>query len=218
MGDSVIDSAMIDSKIFINEGWYWPKYDKRPDKCLRKVTAFLNDISHAIELSNQKKCCIQAGGHAGIWPIELAKHYKNVFTFEPEKILFECMFNNALKENASNIFMSPQALGPECKDAKFKSHSSAGSWRIADDGDYDVHMVTIDSLNLKYCDAIFLDVEQYEIPVLQGALQTIKEFSPILHVEILAGEKDKMDDFMRSINYKHVIQTNSDHIYVPLQS
>jgi hypothetical protein len=44
-------------------------------------------------------------------------------------------------------------------------------------------MLPIDSLPLDFCDAIFLDLEGYEIPALQGAQRTLTNHHPLLVVE-----------------------------------
>lgn len=204
--------------IFMNESYHWPKYDHSPDKCLNKVRLYLKDLQETVKRSRGHTLCIQAGGHAGLWPIELAKHYQTVYTFEPEKILFRCIIENLKSHHkgGGEIIVSTKALGPEIKSSvKFKSHPSAGSWRIDESGKHEVEMITIDSLNLPACDAIFLDIEHYEIPALRGALETIRKFQPVLHVEVLKNEEQAMADFMKSINYKHALKVHCDHIYVP---
>lgn len=202
----------MDNDIIINGGYRWPAYDHKPDKCLRMVRAGLHHSQSAINLCKDRKVCVQAGGHAGLWPVELSKYFGWVYTFEPEKTLFRCMQHNA--GMIKNITMSDQALGPCLEKVKFKSHSSAGSWYVSENGEHEVDQISIDSLNLDACDAIFLDVEKYEIKVLSGAIQTIRKFNPVLHVEVLEGERRTMDQFMKAINYVYADSIGRDVIYV----
>jgi hypothetical protein len=57
---------------------------------------------------------------------------------------------------------------------KMRSAVSAGSWNIQRARQaHCASQITIDSLALKQCDALFLDVEAYEVEVLRGAAETI---------------------------------------------
>lgn len=191
-------------------GVWFPSYDHKPKKCLARVRSGLRHSDHAIKIARAARACIQAGGHAGLWPQRLAGFFSTVYTFEPEKALFECMKRNVVQQN---VIMSDKALGPYAGRARFKAHCSAGSWRIDDAGKHEVDMITIDSLNLPACDAIFLDIEGFEIRALSGGYETIMKYQPVLHVEVLGGKREATDAFMRTIDYKPVHEIGNDVVY-----
>ena len=50
-------------------------------------------------------------------------------------------------------------------------------------GDFEVHCITIDSLELTRCKLIKIDVDGHELEVLNGAARTIKRCKPIIYIE-----------------------------------
>lgn len=56
---------------------------------------------------------------------------------------------------------------------------------------YDVEVRTLDSYNFENVDAIKIDCEGYEYPILQGALQTIARCRPVVQLEIVEAQCKK---------------------------
>jgi len=193
------------------EAW-WPRYDHKPEKCFEFVTNGLGAIGVARRFLKRARACVQAGGHAGYWPRHLAEIFGHVYTFEPEPVLFECMYRNC--RGVQNMTAYPHALGATHGTALLKSHVSAGSWRIDPAGELDVEVVPIDGLHLPYCDAIFLDVEGYEVEALKGAQQTIKRCRPLILVELLPRSAEAIEAHLDSLNYRQVARFGRDGIYV----
>jgi FkbM family methyltransferase len=78
-----------------------------------------------------------------------------------------------------------------------------------------VPMVTIDDEvgALGACDALFLDVERFEIAVLRGAIKTVERCSPVITVEVLKGEGPNIEAYMQSIGYSLRARVHNDRIY-----
>lgn len=126
-----------------------------------------------------RKAAIQAGGHIGIYPRKLAEHFERVYTFEPDYQNFACL---ALNCALPNVYAMRAALGAEHAGVALNLHGkNTGGHQIGGAGP--VPMLTIDDLALDCCDAIFLDLEGYEIPALTGALSTLAKHRPLLVVE-----------------------------------
>ncbi len=149
-------------------GLYWPDYDHAPEKCFAYVKKHLPDMDYAISLCRKRRVCVQAGGHAGLWPRKLAGRFDHVLTFESEPALFACLQHNT--KDCANITAHNRALGDDCCMVNMRPHPSAGSWRVSEDGTVPVVQITIDSLRLPICDALFLDIEGHEVPALKGAV------------------------------------------------
>ena len=192
---------------------WWPVYDYAPEKCLRFVQHGLRDMDHAIARCKRREFCVQAGGHVGLWPLRLAQFFKGVATFECEPALFQCLRLNT--NTTPNITSFDAALGPELGRVKLRPSVSAGSWRVDHEhGKVEVDQVTIDWLGLGQCDAIFLDVEGYEVEALKGAAATIKKFSPVIHVEELPRARDAIRAHLAELNYRRVVAIHNDAVYV----
>lgn len=192
---------------------WWPKDDHNPKTAFEWVCKYLPDVDHVTKLSKQRRTVVQAGGHVGLWPIRLARHFDKVLTFEIQPSLQECLVLNCAKISNLNVYCS--GLGAEIeKDVKVRRSGSAGGWRVDPAGDRVTKLTTIDYLELKHCDAIVLDIEGFEVEALTGALETIKKCKPLLYVEELPRSKTAIKSFMKEHNYKPVMQVHRDMIYV----
>jgi len=194
-------------------GYWWPDYDHKPEVCYGLVTRNKADIQFGIKLCKQRDRVIQAGGHAGLWAIELAKTFKNVHTFEPEPALFECMRRNI---DGTAIHAWKLALGDTVGDVMLRPHVSAGSWSVQEDGTVPVKQVTIDSLGFTTLNLLILDIEGYEPQALRGAAQTIAKCRPVIHVEMLNRPTTEVTrTVLNEFGYMMVRKIHKDEIYVP---
>lgn len=196
--------------IGIPEGVWWPDYDHAPAKCMEFVQHGLPAVDRVAHYCGRMRECVQAGGHAGFWPMALAAKFEHVHTFEPERALFDCMARNC---TAANVTMYRHGLGSLAGTVKFRSHVSAGSWRVDDEGDHLITLLTIDQLNLTRCDAILLDIEGYEVQALAGATATIERCRPVILVELLPRSKDAIDECLRRRGYVQRERFGRDGIY-----
>jgi len=193
---------------------WWPDYDHKPQACHARVMARRRDVDGAVQLCKQRRTCVQAGGHAGIWPLRLAGTFGEVLTFEPEPALFQCLKRNLELSEAHNIIASETALGDRSGLVKLRPAPSAGSWRVDEAGTYSVAQVAIDDMGLTQLDALILDVEGYEPQVIAGAARTIERCRPVIMVEELPRSRATIRTVLDELGYVHVFQVHDDHVYV----
>jgi FkbM family methyltransferase len=193
-------------------GCYWPDYDHKPEACFKRVMGRITDQDFAIGYAREHRVCVQAGGHAGLWPKRLAAKFDLVYTFEPDPILYRCLELNIKGDRKIRPYQ--QALATEEGQLALRPHVSAGSWRIDDEGTVPVWGTTIDNLALEACDVIYLDVEGYEVEALKGAEETIKRFAPVIHVEELPRSKDDIRAHMARLKYRLVKTIHADAVYI----
>lgn len=194
-------------------GCWWPDYDHKPEACFRRVMQCIADMDPAVEACRAHRVAVQAGGHAGLWPRRLAQKFQAVFTFEPDLALFSCLMKNC--GGAANVYAQGKALGAFEGEVMLRPAVSAGSWRVDPAGTVPAAVTTIDFLHLAACDAIFLDVEGYEVEVLKGAAATIARFRPVIMVEELPRSQEAIIRHMAGLGYRLLAKVHEDRIYVP---
>jgi FkbM family methyltransferase len=149
-------------------------------------------------LSVAHRGVVQAGGCSGLWPLALAKYFKQVYTFEPAPINFRCLQANVAL--TGNIAAFPCALGETRQRVGMtRPKVGAGLWRV--DGDGDVEMETLDDvLGDAVVDAIVLDVEGHEVQALKGAERIITRCRPLLWFEFMNNTAE-IHDFLADHGY-----------------
>ena len=215
----------------LGPNWAWPKNDIVTWKWFNKnIHTLKNGQTYEVlrlpEIISQyvleKDVVIQAGGNAGVYPKMYSKMFKHVHTFEPSEEWYNALTINCIEENIS---VYNKCLGDESKNISLSLNKEStggeknyGAMYVSGEGK--IPMITIDSLNLKP-NLIHLDVEGYEGKVLQGALDTIEKYKPIIALEVNnAGikfnwtQKD-VDILMDNLNYKLIKDYNIDKIYGP---
>lgn len=189
---------------------WWPDYDHAPVRCMEFVKHGLPAIDVVLKYCRHRRECVQAGGHAGFWPLALSAHFEHVHTFEPERRLFDCMTLNC---GSKNVTMYRHGLGAAPGTVNFRSHVSAGSWRVDPTGEHSITLLAVDALNLKHCDALLLDIEGYEVEALRGALATIERCRPVILCEMLPRSRVEIDDWLRGRGYGVAERFGRDAIY-----
>lgn len=167
-----------------------------PQSLLMHLQAFDHYFNGEIEIKLLDQLCdptrmaIDAGANIGTYTYFLRKHAKKITAYEPNPIL-----SARLQDLYPDILVRPVALSDTPGKVILKVPlNSAGnvqhelaSISQAFEGatvDYPVECVTIDSENLIDVGFIKIDVEQHEIAVLKGCLNTIKRFRPVIMTEV----------------------------------
>lgn len=135
------------------------------------------------DLVPERRAVVQAGGCAGLWPLALATHFAQVYTFEPDPANFQCLSVNVA--SVPHIAARQAALG-ECERSVglTRPKAQAGLWRV--DGDGAIPMVRLDDvLGEAPIDALVLDVEGSEAQALHGAAHILVRHRPVVWVEYL---------------------------------
>jgi FkbM family methyltransferase len=123
-----------------------------------------------------------------------------VYAFEPQAMLHKLLKSNVIMNSLPNVVCFNKAVG-ECNAmVEMNPYSTDGSNNYSNieygtdnlynlagvqigTGGEEVEMIAIDSLNLEACDFIKIDVEGYEPHVIEGAINTIKKFKPVISYE-----------------------------------
>jgi FkbM family methyltransferase len=169
---------------------------------------------------------IDGGANIGVYTLELARilnGWGHVYAFEAQEKIFYALAGNVIMNNFLNVTARFNALGSavgtiKIPELNYNAPGSFGSFELKktareqDVGqtiDYtkataEVPMITIDSLQLPRVDFIKIDVEGMEVDVLEGAAETIKRCRPMLFVEILKSDPEKIAAMFRAHDYKMI--------------
>lgn len=189
-------------------GLHWPSTEA--DGVYATMLNRVTDIDVAAKQCRTLGVAVQAGGFIGMWPVRLHKFFERVYTFEPIEHLYECLIKNT--EHLPGVMAHNCALSEKIGRCDI-NYKTGGGTRIVDKGRDTTRVVTIDSLNLLRCDAIFLDVERHELEVLNGANETLVKFHPVVTLEIKEDTRDVYDEYMRKRGYDVVVKVHGDVIY-----
>ena len=114
-----------------------------------------------------------------------------VFSFEPQRLVFQCFSANLALNGVTNVFALPFAVGRKAGQIAVPAldplaPTNLGATRIGQ-GQETVPMVALDSLALKRCGLIKIDVEGMEFDVFEGAAETIQRTQPAIYFEAKTG-------------------------------
>jgi FkbM family methyltransferase len=172
---------------------------------------------------NNGVVAIDCGSNIGVHTVEWARlmtGWGKVYSFEAQEKLFYALAGNIAINNCFNVTAKNFAIGSKngninIPQPNYLEPGSYGSLEIrkktnnefiGQEIDYDntinVEMISLDSLNLDRVDFIKIDVEGMEEEVLDGSVNTIKSHKPVLLIEHIKSNKNKIIDYLVSKNYR----------------
>lgn len=204
----------IKNNIEIRDGkWHWPIDD---ESCWNYMLTHPDLPIKISELVPNKNIVVQAGGNMGYYVKQYAALFDIVYTFEPDPVNFYCLNLNIPETNVIKI---QSCLGNDhnCVSLKVKSRNR-GKNHIQGQGH--IPTLKIDDLNLPGCDLIHLDIEGYELFALQGGLQTIVKYRPVVAVEYFSRcyerynyNLEDLEKFLFNLGYKLSIEFEEERVY-----
>ena len=137
------------------------------DKCLKSFVQYCNS-------QNKKfKTVLDVGAWCGTWSKAIQPYCKRVIAFEPNKTTFECLQKNLNPFN--HVTCNRLAIGDKLCNVSLTQESATQNTRVGKESSniQDVQMFNIDYWNYDDVDMIKIDVEGYEMRVLEGAYKTL---------------------------------------------
>lgn len=192
-------------------GLWWPK-NTSPEAGFEYMIRRVTDIDLAVKFCRKTAVAVQAGGNVGMWPIRLSKFFSHVVTFEPVPVIYHALTRNIM--GIPGIVPYNKLLGAHEGDEVMFSVRSGGVSRVHPEGDVLLKTTTIDALNLPACDALFLDVEGFELECLEGAVKTIEAYHPVITLECWDDKRADYDAHMALLGYTREVKTHGDMIYI----
>lgn len=154
----------------------------RVDQCMGErevVERFIGDIDGKTKLWD-------VGAAVGTYSILAAKRANHVIAFEPEPRNYRRLQENAELNSLNNIDIrnialsnAEQTLGME----RANGSVGGGAHRIEEDGDIEVTALQGDAVSAPDPDLIKIDVEGYELSVLEGVEERLRNCE-VLYIEV----------------------------------
>ena len=188
-----------------------------------EIDVALNLLKKRREHFGEGVIAIDCGANIGVHTAEWAKlmyGWGNVISFEAQEKIYYALAGNITINNCLNVSARLSAVGLNCSsieipEINYLIPSSYGSLEIKKSNknefigqniDYEitktVPLISIDSLGLKRLDFLKIDVEGMEEDVLYGAKVSIKNNHPIMLIEIIKSDKNKIVSFLEENKYK----------------
>jgi FkbM family methyltransferase len=168
---------------------------------------------------------IDCGANIGIHTIDWSRRmteWGTVIAIEAQERIFYALAGNIAINNCFNARAIYAAVSATCGVLKiptldYQKPASFGSLELAklsktesigqtvdysDATSTDVRMISLDSLELKRCDFIKIDVEGMEISVLDGAAGTIDRYRPIILAETIKSNKENLRSKLQALGYE----------------
>lgn len=167
-----------------------------------------------------RRLVIQAGAHIGIWPAKLSDYFEFVVSFEPVLENYVASIHNI---KATNVLVIPGCLGFNLELVSVSdSHGFGGSAKIATEGNTfascSIPVHRLPNWIQSQIDAIFLDVEGYELEILKGATGVLNINHPMVVVEennksLQIRKAGEVAEFLGQYGYQQVDRYADDLVF-----
>jgi len=170
------------------------------------------------QFCSKNQVFLDIGAHSGTYTISLADCVKEVYSFEPQKMTYYSLCGSVALSGKENVTCIQVGLGSReqvgRQTLKIVSNDGGGSSLHSTTGilrEETIEIKTLDEYRIENIGFIKMDVEENELFVLKGALQTIRgSYWPTILFES-NFENTELFDYIRSIGYKDIIRVGGCH-------
>jgi FkbM family methyltransferase len=166
-------------------------------------------IEWSKKFCSSNKITLDIGAHSGTYSLCLANRSQHVYSFEPQRMTYYSLCGSVALSNLKNVTChnfglgSPEQVGEN--ELFIVSNDGGGSTLIKNQSPVlsteTVSIRTLDSLGLTNIGFIKMDVEENELNVLKGAMETLKNsnYPTILFESNYINEE--LFNFIRQLSY-----------------
>ena len=168
----------------------------------------------ALRYLNSWRVCLDIGSNIGQWTRPLAKRFQSVICFEPNPNFRECFKRNITEKN---VILWPYGLSDREHTAQQEFNST-----MLRSGEGDIECRTLDSFGLTNVDFVKIDVDGFEVPLLEGARETLSKNTPVINIEMKRDKRmetvRQTEQILRDLGYQFKKRTKSDEVWLPRQA
>lgn len=161
-----------------------------------------------LPLKNDIKIVYDIGANIGNHTLYFAVNTsaEKIYSFEPMIINYDVLQKNITQNGLQNVTCFNLALGEKKTTAfmEIAKENNNGSAKIVDKHDSsmtEVKVEALDNLNLPNPDFIKIDVEGFEVSVLRGMSNTLKNTNAYIWIEVDENNSREVYDIMKSFGY-----------------
>lgn len=195
------------------DNWMLPHGEAFYGKKIDVYGHTIQEYNYVTPHLEQYRTVIDIGAHVGSTTVRYAKDFDRVEAFEP-------MWTKQLQSNTEhlpNVHRHYIALSDENKELQMVRHSnnSGMSLVVAPETEEKVrsrswwasnrpkvNTTTLDQYKFTNVDFIKIDTENYVLPILKGAINTLENNNPILQIEATDPIVSDLDNFLEKLGYQ----------------
>jgi FkbM family methyltransferase len=198
---------------------YWmPDSDNHFERLIKKRVRnggppeYQDDVrAEAYKYVTDFSVAIDVGANVGLWAVHLAEYFDKVIAYEPMKEVYECLDANV---QGLPVEVNKYALGNvnSTVEMVFDSVNTGNSF-VSEVGTGDISIKRMDNLLLPKFGLLKIDCERHELQVLQGAVETITEYKPIIVCEQHKDTEYCAGNFLKELGAKEITNVRKDYIF-----
>ena len=184
-----------------------------------------NIIDYAKQFCSTDKNFIDIGSHTGTYSILLSPYTKLTYAFEPQKLTYYALCGSVALSNINNINCYQCGLGSQeqigCQTLNIISNDGGGSTMHTPNNlsiikTENIIIKTLDSFNLENISLIKIDVENNELHVIKGAINTLKKsnYPPIIFEANDNIHLNEISNYICKFDYKIENILNSNNMFL----
>lgn len=155
---------------------------------------------------------VDIGANVGKTSLPLCTHFKKVIAVEPNPLALEQFKANIIPDNLMIIekgMYSKEGIMTLAMPNNNSEHSSLepmrlAKWKDEELREWEVEVVTLDSLGLQSLDLLKIDTEQGENAIFEGGMQTIEKYRPVIFFENKRNEAQRSVKMLQQLHYNIV--------------
>lgn len=208
----------------IVKNWAFPDFDFLLSNHVQDFpeTDYQQDaINEAIRYVSNFNLAVDIGANVGLHSVRFSKLFNNVISFEPSTYNFECLEKNCSSIN--NVILYKLGLGNSNRTEIIsipKSYDNCGAFSILDFKSNITEELINESIEINCLDLFSLspdlikvDTQGYELQVLQGAIETLKNSMPTLILEVSKKNFFEINNFLEPLGYTFVNRFGKDMVW-----
>ncbi len=173
------------------------------------------------ENPHKNRTYVDVGGHIGTTAIPYSRLYRDVIAYEANPKNFGYLIRNVESNGIRNVTCVSKGLyNEECHGNILCHGSNSGCFYFAKDPAGTVECTTLDAGGHSEVDFVKIDVEGAELFVLQGGEATLRQWKPLVHLE-MNGLCEKLYgvpqadllNWIQSLGYVRYEQPDQDNVF-----